>query len=136
MKKFTCKFIPKNNEEIKTEEFDIVVEDTCNESKIWKYILLGTFVAFCMGMAVAMLAWCAYINTFGVDPVKFITIMSSILVLSVTVAICGTVIICKVLSLESRSKHCIKEKIVKAISEKSSESIKSEKGFNFKISKF
>ena len=135
MKKFTCKMIPKN-EELKTEEFEIEVEDCCREHLVFKYVFLGALAAFCMGMTIALFAWTAYACTYGVT-VDFLRVMiGAIVAFGLTTAICGTVVVCRYISVNARAKCQLEAKVKEAVAKKCATEKTEEKGINFKISKF
>lgn len=135
MKKFTCKMIPKN-EELKTEEFEIEVEDCCREHLVFKYVFLGAFVAFCMGMTVAMFAWMAHVNLYDPAIEYFRAMICAVVTLAVTTMICGTVVVCRYISVNARAKCQLEAKVKEAVAKKCAPEKTEEKGINFKISKF
>lgn len=135
MKKFACKMIPKN-EELKTEEFDIEIKDCCRERLVFKYVFLGAFVAFCMGMTVAMFGWMAHVSMYDPAIEHFRAMIAAVVILAVATIVCGTVIVCKYVSVNARAKCQLESKVKEAVAKKCAPEKADEKGINFKISKF
>ena len=142
MKKYTCKMTPQNNEDLKAEQYEIELEECCNECPVWKYILIGAVAAFCMGMAIAFFAWTSQLTynlKYWPDHNYLYAMIVAIVTLTIVPTICATVLVFKAISKKADTKRRLEKRLLECAAKKCAGEApeqKKEKGINFKISKF